>query len=189
MHKFKNRFEPPVFVSADAFDRTIKAVVDRVNLEETLVIVTADHSHSFSISGYPTLNNPILGTNHINQSTLTYGSGPNSQDPNSKHPNNINEHQPEYKYPSALNGSQGSHGGEDVLIFADGPMAHMFRGVRMQTYIGAIMQYATCSGKYEDSCPIVRKGDIRSESLKSTNEGNQIKSHFAMLVAFLLFSF
>lgn len=39
----------------------VKVAASKVNLEETLIIVTADHSHTFIISGYPERGNPILG--------------------------------------------------------------------------------------------------------------------------------
>jgi len=39
----------------------VKKAVELTNDEETLIIVTADHSHVFTIAGYPTRGNPILG--------------------------------------------------------------------------------------------------------------------------------
>ena len=46
---------------AVAFSDAVQAVVDKVDLDETLILVTADHSHVFTIAGYPTKGNPILG--------------------------------------------------------------------------------------------------------------------------------
>lgn len=44
-----------------ALSDAIKIAMENTNPEETLIIVTADHSHVFTIAGYPTRGNPILG--------------------------------------------------------------------------------------------------------------------------------
>lgn len=81
------------------FDRAVRAVYEALSEDqraETLIIVTADHSHTFTIAGYPTRGNPILGKVIANDSqgqpesqakldalglpytTVSYANGPGS---------------------------------------------------------------------------------------------------------------
>jgi hypothetical protein len=45
-----------------------------------------------------------------------------------------------------------THGGEDVAVFAIGPMSHLFRGVVEQNYVAHAMAYASCVGSNKAHC-------------------------------------
>ena len=44
-----------------AMAEAVKVALEMTDDKETLVIVTADHSHTMTIAGYPSRGNPILG--------------------------------------------------------------------------------------------------------------------------------
>ena len=41
-----------------------------------------------------------------------------------------------------------THGGEDVPVYASGPMSHLFEGTFEQSYIAHAMAYSGCIGPY-----------------------------------------
>ena len=62
-------------------DRAVTAALEMVDTEETLIIVTADHSHALTINGYPDRGDDIFGyAGHghdgLYYPTLMYGTGP-----------------------------------------------------------------------------------------------------------------
>ncbi|MCL1048823.1 alkaline phosphatase [Shewanella abyssi] len=44
-----------------AMSEAVRVAMEKTSEKDTLLIVTADHSHVFTIAGYPTRGNPILG--------------------------------------------------------------------------------------------------------------------------------
>jgi alkaline phosphatase len=58
-----------------AFSDAIRAVAAKVS-PDTLIVVTADHSHTFTIAGYPVRGNPILGL--VTEPSIVKGTSSNS---------------------------------------------------------------------------------------------------------------
>ena len=44
-----------------AFEKAVKTGIDMTSPDDTLIVVTADHSHAFTVGGYPSRGNDILG--------------------------------------------------------------------------------------------------------------------------------
>lgn len=53
-----------------------------------------------------------------------------------------------FQYHSGIPLYSGTHTGEDVAIYASGPMSHLINGVKEQSYIAHVMAYSACIGPY-----------------------------------------
>ncbi|XP_001603241.1 alkaline phosphatase 4 [Nasonia vitripennis] len=148
-------------------DDAVTAAVANVNIDETLVIVTADHSHAFTMNGYPERGNDILGLTESGSSqkyeTLSYANGPGffyhrlNDTNNVNHTwkdlvNDENRKDPFYRHFAARYLKDETHGGEDVGVYAIGPYAHLFRSTFEQNYIAHVVAYAACFKDWPSHC-------------------------------------
>jgi alkaline phosphatase len=142
---------------AQEFSRAVQAAVDVVDLNETLILVTADHSHVFTIAGYPERGNPILGfvarsdsgtreyTNAADgkpYTTLGYHNGPNATGDERATHTEEDVLDIDYLQETAIKMGSETHGGEDVALFATGPWSHLVNGVVEQNEIFHIIDHA-----------------------------------------------
>ncbi|XP_075386265.1 intestinal-type alkaline phosphatase-like [Tenrec ecaudatus] len=139
------------------FDSTIEKAGKLTSQEDTLTLVTADHSHVFTFGGYTLRGTSIFGLATKKASdgkaytSILYGNGPGYAGPGPRP--DVNESlslDPEYKQQSAVPLSSETHGGEDVAMFARGPQAHLVHGVQEQTFVAHLMAFAACLEPYAD---------------------------------------
>ncbi|KAJ8923109.1 hypothetical protein NQ315_001662 [Exocentrus adspersus] len=132
------------------FSKAVQKALDMTSEEDTLIVVTADHSHTMSLSGYPVRGNEILGVGGIDdfgeaRLTINYANGPalvnHTHDYGSD--DTIDK---DYRFPAVTQLYSETHGADDVGIFASGPWAHLFTGVLEQSTIPHMMAYASCVG-------------------------------------------
>lgn len=148
-----------------ALSDAVRAAVSKVNLDETLIIVTADHSHTLFIQGYPARGNNILGlvreigpdgdleTGYALDrdkkvyTTLGYanGLGARGAERPTLDPDAVIA--PDYKQEANIPMIAETHGGEDVAIFATGPNAHLIRGSMEENWIFYVMADALRLGR------------------------------------------
>lgn len=143
------------------FASAVAAAREKTRREDTLIIVTADHSHVFTIAGYPTRGNPILGkvtdcdsAHGQNQrlaldarglpfTTLGYANGPGALTATPRPDlTNVDTAHPDYRQEATIPLPSETHGGEDVPLYADGPHAWLFSGVLEQHVIFHVMAEA-----------------------------------------------
>eukprot|EP00090_Calanus_glacialis_P025255 TRINITY_DN39397_c0_g1_i1.p1 TRINITY_DN39397_c0_g1~~TRINITY_DN39397_c0_g1_i1.p1 ORF type:complete len:550 (-),score=135.67 TRINITY_DN39397_c0_g1_i1:53-1702(-) len=160
-----------------AMDRAVEEILSKVDLDETLVIVTADHSHTLSVGGYPGRSANITGVVKGDNgwvmkaddgqpfSILGYANGPGFKKLQVKDNSNSSSWEAisragdlqngetagaSFVFPGAVPTEKETHGGDDVGIWAVGPWAHLFHGVHEQTFIGHVMSLASCIGPHKD---------------------------------------
>ncbi len=140
--------------------KAVRIAKSKVNLKNTLIIVTADHSHTLTFAGYPARGNNILGfvrevardgkskkepaqdTNKKPYTTLGYANGPGAIKGERPELKEKDVMAPDYLQEATISKGSETHGGEDVAIFADGVNSWMFHGVMEQNWIFYVMQDA-----------------------------------------------
>ncbi len=145
--------------------------------DDTLILVTADHSHAFTMSGYPTRGNPILGLVVENDAsglpakeprkaqdgkpytTLGYANGPGAvpcacrRDPADPAKmecsclpradlSKVDTTADNFLQQSLIPLGSETHGGEDVVIYARGPWAHLVQGTLEENAVYWVMAKA-----------------------------------------------
>ncbi|MCA8892745.1 MAG: alkaline phosphatase [Hyphomonas sp.] len=148
---------------ADQFDQAIQTALDMTNSDDTLIIVTADHSHTLTISGYARRGNPILGLSSMSidgkpskaldgkpYTTLGYMNGPGACTPTEegfdcirKDLTGVDTTDKDFLQQSLYPMWSETHGGDDVAIFASGPGSELISGVMEQNEIFQVMGRAS----------------------------------------------
>ncbi|KFO30093.1 intestinal-type alkaline phosphatase [Fukomys damarensis] len=136
-----------------AFDAAINKAGQLTREQDTLTLVTADHSHVFTFGGYTLRGTSIFGLSPEKAkdgkayTSILYGNGPNFKNPRpdvtAQESSSLT-----YRQQAAVPLDSETHSGEDVAVFARGPQAHLMHGVQEQNYIAHVMAFAGCLEPY-----------------------------------------
>jgi len=152
------------------FAKAIEEVMKLVDPKTTLVMVTADHSHVFTMAGYPPRGNEIHGyirpleggegrvqvnedgnvtdTSGRPMPTLSYANGPvnDFKLETGSGTRTLSMDKPandrDFLGPKTFSLGSETHGGEDVALFATGPASALVSGTLEQNSIFHIMVHA-----------------------------------------------
>ena len=142
---------------AMALNEAVKAVLRKVDTNETLIVVTGDHSHTLTIAGYAKRGNPILGISIGTDgkpilaadgkpyTTIGFANGPGGSKTPRERPTVTMEEatDPDYIQQSLVPLPSETHGGEDLGIYAIGPWSHLFQGTVEENYTFHVMDHAS----------------------------------------------
>lgn len=182
---------------AVALAKAVDKAISLVDKEDTLLIVTADHSHVFTVGGYPKRGNPIFGLvmniydNRPNlgddgkpYTTLGYANGLGGINGTRENLTRVDTGGKDFLQQATVMRYKETHGLEDVGIYADGPGAYLFHGVVEQQYIFHVMDHALClSDSKQGSCVkhVSRGGPGK------INKGSKGPDRLAFMYSVLLF--
>ncbi|VDO15581.1 unnamed protein product, partial [Rodentolepis nana] len=134
------------------FDKIINYIQASVDLKETLLIVTADHSHALELVGQPGRFQSVLGidqyySNHTKDKMplqgLNYMNGPNGLNQDfRKNPSYEDIFAWGYQQQTLVPLRFSSHGGDDVGVYAIGPQSPFFHANVDNTFIAQTMKLA-----------------------------------------------
>ncbi|KAB0672818.1 sulfatase-like hydrolase/transferase [Aeromonas veronii] len=131
---------------AVALDEAVKTALGKVDLNNTLIVVTADHDHTMTINGYSAKGNPVLDLvkngdgstqNDVDGkpfTTLVFGNGPNRPDVRPV----LTSDQVmanDYLQETGVKLTSETHGGGDVMLFSDGAGSNRFKGTLDNTKV------------------------------------------------------
>lgn len=142
---------------AIALSDAVRKAMEMVDLSETLIMVTADHSHVFTMAGYPRRGNPIFGlvrpialissvpelaNDGKPYTTLGYHNGPGAVSGERPELTDEQVQEVDFLQQALVPTRSETHGGEDVGLFAIGPWAHLATGTMEQNVVFHIMDHA-----------------------------------------------
>ncbi|XP_059962314.1 intestinal-type alkaline phosphatase-like [Mesoplodon densirostris] len=154
------------------FDNAIAKATQLTSEADTLILVTADHSHVFSFGGYTLRGSSIFGlgfdnaTDGKSYTSILYGNSPGYVLGGASRPN-VNDREssdPAYQQQAAVPLKSETHGGEDVAVFARGPQAHLVHGVQEQTFVAHVMAFAACVEPYTTDCHLQPPADAAPQA-------------------------
>ncbi|ANT70058.1 alkaline phosphatase [Aeromonas hydrophila] len=131
---------------AVALDDAVKTALGKVDLKDTLIVVTADHDHTMTINGYSAKGNKVLDLvkngdgstqNDVDGkpfTTLVFGNGPNRPD---VRPTLTSDQvmADDYLQETGVKLGSETHGGGDVMLFAGGAGSGRFKGTLDNTRV------------------------------------------------------
>lgn len=138
----------------------VRQAIRMTGEKETLIVVTADHSHTFTVAGYPHRGNDILGlvhevaavdgeaaplskdSNGLPYTTLGYMNGPGHRGGLRPDLTSIDTTDVNFLQEAAIPLGSETHAGEDVAVFARGPKAYLVRGSMEQNWVYHVMRQA-----------------------------------------------